>query len=146
MSERNDFGAGWAMPVLGVASRKAHYYTAGFRGASLCGKYAMLGGVREDHTHDSPDNCAECARRYYAQHPELELPRRLRRVPVEFSEDLVHPEYNYVIVAAGRKGVVKGVTVESLTKLAQQGGKVDVETSRPTRRVSARADSLRVLG
>lgn len=145
MGEKNDFGAGWSMPVLGVVSRKAHYYTAGLSGASLCGKYVVLGGVREDFGHDSPDNCAACARKYYALHPELELPRRWRRVAVEFTEDVVHPEYNYVVVAAGRKGVVKGVTVASLKRLASQGGKVDAETTRPVRHVLVRADSLRVL-
>lgn len=145
MGEANDFGAGWSMPVLGVASRKAHYYTAGFRGASLCGKYALLGGIREDYGHDSPDNCAACARKYYATQPELELPRRWRRVSVEFTEEVRHPEYDYVIISAGRRGVVKGLTVDSLKRLASQGGKVDAETTRPIRRVFVRADSLKVL-
>lgn len=74
MSDNERFPAGWAMPVLGVGvgpNAKAHYYSAGVRGASLCGKYVMLGGTREDFAHDSPDNCKRCKDRLRKQRPEL---------------------------------------------------------------------------
>ena len=146
MSETNDFGAGWNMTPLGVGSRKAHYYSAGFSGSSLCGKYTLLGGIREDHTHYSPDNCTECMRRYFAQHPELDLPRHLRRVKVEVVADVKEPEYGFVYVAAGTRGTVHGLSAESLTRLASQGGYADLDVSRPRRRrISVRADNLRVL-
>lgn len=148
MAEGNDFGPGWALPVLGVGTRggKAHYYTAGFRGASLCGKYALLGGQREDHTHDSPDNCAECTRRYFAKHPELELPRRLRRVRVELTEEVRHPEYDYVCASAGARGAVRGMDARQLEAQASRGGSVDVEITKPRRtRLFVKAAILRAL-
>jgi hypothetical protein len=41
-------------------SRKAHYF---IDGRALCGKFMYLGSSYEDHTHESPDNCAACRRK-----------------------------------------------------------------------------------
>lgn len=49
---------GWWWPGN---SRKAHYF--GTDGRSLCGKWLALSAEREDDNHDSPDNCATCARK-----------------------------------------------------------------------------------
>lgn len=53
-----DMARGWGWPVN---SKKAHYFRSGSE-RSLCGQWAFW-GQREDDSHSSPDNCAECKRR-----------------------------------------------------------------------------------
>jgi len=50
---------GWSWPVN---SQRAHYFPAGEL-ISLCGRWMILGGEREDDKHDSPDNCAACRKK-----------------------------------------------------------------------------------
>ena len=50
--------AGWGLPVN---SRKYHYFKENDT-FSLCMHYGFYSGPRENDTHYSPDNCAECKR------------------------------------------------------------------------------------
>lgn len=143
MGTTNDFGVGWAMPAIGVTSRKAHYYTAGFRGASLCGKYVMLGGLREDHTHESPDNCLACRRKLATIRPDLnvKLPRRVR---VELVETISDGD-GWAYARKGERGWVEGMDSDRLDAQAKRGGSVDVGMRGPKRRLLVKAASLRAL-
>jgi hypothetical protein len=53
---------GWAWPSN---SRKAHYF---YDTRSLCGRMAFFGPV-EGGNDESPDNCAECKKRFTKMKP-----------------------------------------------------------------------------
>lgn len=57
------FPAGWGWPGN---SRKAHYFEKG-ETVSICSRM-MYAGERETGANQSPDNCAECKRRYQKAH------------------------------------------------------------------------------
>lgn len=56
--EQETLPQGWGFPMN---SRKAHFFQKGSL-KSMCMKW-LYAGPREDHSHESPDNCADCKKR-----------------------------------------------------------------------------------
>jgi hypothetical protein len=122
-----DYPTGWALPVMGVGAgpnAKAHYYSAGFAGSSLCGRYTMLGGQREDFHHDSPDNCAECRRRLAKERPDLNISVAAKRVRVEVVESV--KDDGWWMYSAGQRAWFEG-TEEELAERIAKGEQVSVK-------------------
>jgi hypothetical protein len=143
MEER--FPAGWALPVLGVGTgnnARAHYYSEGFRGESLCGKYVILGGQREDDNHSSPDNCRKCMERLAKARPDLGVKVK-PRLRVTFAEPLEEGGWTYA-----RKGDRGYVEMEraAFDSMASRNGSVLVVQHKPRKRsLQVKARALVVL-
>lgn len=146
----NGYGAGWAWPVVGHgtgANGKAHYYSAGFAGKSLCGKYTLLGGERDDSNHGSPDNCIACRRALAKTRSDVDV-KLPNRVPVEVLADAIGDD-GWKYLRAGERGYVQyahGIDGPAAVRAqASRGGTVRFQSQRPKRDVSVRASLLKVL-
>lgn len=147
----NTYNAGWALPVLGVgtgSNAKAHYYGEGFSASSLCGRYTMLGGKREDFAHDSPDNCAKCHRVLAKVRPELGLSVPDEGIRVEVTET-VRGADGWTYAIGGQRARFHG-DVATLRESAEAGRSVTVTCyvsrfGKAKGKMDAPAASLRVL-
>jgi len=54
-SKMSELEEGWGFPTR---SNKAHYFLK--NGMSLCNKYGLYRGPKEQGNDDSPDNCTAC--------------------------------------------------------------------------------------